>query len=62
MATTKLWHIKGRIKDLIEYVENPEKTVVTDKAAEDFFNEFEVLDSAIAESKRRCKFYIANRQ
>ncbi|MDO4812185.1 MAG: relaxase/mobilization nuclease domain-containing protein [Eubacteriales bacterium] len=40
MATTKLWHIKGRIKDLIEYVENPEKTVVTDKAAEDFFNVF----------------------
>lgn len=22
MATTKLWHIKGRLKDLIEYVEN----------------------------------------
>ena len=40
MATTKLWHIKGRIKDLIEYVENPEKTVVTDKTAEDFFNVF----------------------
>ena len=26
MATTKLWHIKGRLKDLIEYVENPAKT------------------------------------
>lgn len=23
MATTKLWHIKGRLRDLIEYVENP---------------------------------------
>ena len=26
MATTSLWHIKGRLKDLIAYVENPEKT------------------------------------
>ncbi len=28
MATTKLWHIKGRLKDLVAYVENPEKTMV----------------------------------
>ena len=27
MATTKLWHIKGRLKDLLAYVENPEKTI-----------------------------------
>lgn len=40
MATTKLWHIKGRIKDLMEYVENPEKTVVTDKQEQDFLNVF----------------------
>ena len=26
MATTSLWHIEGRLKDLIDYVENPEKT------------------------------------
>ncbi len=26
MATTKLWHISGRIEDVIEYAENPEKT------------------------------------
>ena len=31
MATTSLWHIKGRLKDLIDYVENPEKTVSKDK-------------------------------
>ena len=30
MATTSLWHIKGRLKDLIDYVENPEKTVPSD--------------------------------
>lgn len=27
MATTKLWHIKGRLQDLLAYVENPEKTM-----------------------------------
>lgn len=26
MATTSLWHIEGRLKDLIAYVKNPEKT------------------------------------
>ncbi len=26
MATTSLWHIKGCLKDLVDYVENPEKT------------------------------------
>ena len=26
MATTSFWHIEGRLKDLIAYVENPEKT------------------------------------
>ena len=26
MATTSLWHIEGSLKDLIVYVENPEKT------------------------------------
>ena len=27
MATTSLWHIEGRLKDLIDYVENPDKTI-----------------------------------
>ena len=35
---TSLWHIKGRLSDLIAYVENPEKTVP--KGTEDFFNVF----------------------
>lgn len=29
MATTSLWHIKGQLCDLIDYVENPEKTELT---------------------------------
>lgn len=28
MATTSLWHINGRLSDLINYVENPDKTTV----------------------------------
>ena len=28
MATTSLWHIEGRLKDLIAYVENPEKNKI----------------------------------
>ena len=39
MATTSLWHIKGRLKDLIDYVENPAKTE-TAPAMQDFFNVF----------------------
>ena len=27
MAVTSLWHIKGDLKDLVKYVENPGKTV-----------------------------------
>lgn len=38
MATTKLWHIQGRLKDLVDYVENPEKTAKPD--LQDFFNVF----------------------
>ena len=41
MATTSLWHIKGRLSDLIDYVENPEKTVP--KWTEDFFKVFEYV-------------------
>lgn len=39
MATTSLWHIKGRLGDLIDYVENPDKTIP--KGTEDFFNVFD---------------------
>lgn len=39
MATTSLWHIKGRLKDLIDYVENPAKTVPNDDI-QDFFQVF----------------------
>ncbi len=40
MATTSLWHIKGRLKDLIAYVENPEKTATKENDLQDFYNVF----------------------
>lgn len=40
MATTSLWHIEGRLKDLIDYVENPDKTVVRTKDLQAFYNVF----------------------
>ena len=39
MAVTSLWHVKGSIKDVIDYIENPEKTV-PNQDMQDFFNVF----------------------
>lgn len=39
MATTSLWHIKGQLCDLIDYIENPEKTELTSDM-QDFVNVF----------------------
>ncbi len=38
MATTSLWHIKGSLKQLVDYVENPQKTI--DPSMRDFFDVF----------------------
>lgn len=40
MATTSLWHIEGRLKDLIDYVENPDKTVARTQDLQDLYNVF----------------------
>lgn len=39
MATTSLWHIKGQLCDLIDYVENPEKSELTSNM-QNFVNVF----------------------
>ena len=39
MAVTSLWHVKGSIKDLIDYIESPEKTV-QNQDMQDFFDVF----------------------
>ena len=38
MATTSLWHIEGRLKDLIDYVEDPEKTAAKTLELQDLYN------------------------
>ena len=48
MATTSLWHIKGRLKDLIDYVENPEKTASKMPELQDLYNVFSYLRSSSA--------------
>ena len=40
MATTSLWHIEGRLKDLIDYVENLEKTAAKTPELQDLYNVF----------------------
>lgn len=40
MATTSLWHIEGRLKDLIDYVENLEKTKAKAPELQDLYNVF----------------------
>ncbi len=37
MVVTSLWHVKGSIKDLIDYIENPEKTMPNEDM-QDFFD------------------------
>ncbi|NCB52324.1 MAG: hypothetical protein EOM54_10635 [Clostridia bacterium] len=44
MASTSLWHIAGRLSDLIDYVEDPEKTIPKDQ--QDFFNVFSYVQRA----------------
>ena len=41
MATTSLWHISGRLTDVINYIENHEKTIAADN---DLSELFDVID------------------
>lgn len=41
MATTSLWHISGRLTDVINYIEDPEKTIAAD---DDLGELFDVID------------------
>jgi hypothetical protein len=38
MATTGFWPIKGRLKDAIDYAENPDKTTDRKYPDEDLYN------------------------
>lgn len=56
MATTSLWHIEGRLKDLIAYVENPEKTVVNNSNLQPLFDVLSYVSRpAIIDTGRQTK-------
>ncbi len=46
MAVTSLWHVKGSIKDLIDYIENPEKTVPNEDM-QDLFDVFSYVKNLL---------------
>lgn len=46
MAVTSLWHVKGSIKDVIGYIENPEKTV-PNREMQDFFDAFSYVKNPL---------------
>ena len=53
MATTSLWHVSGRLTDLIKYVENPEKTIAKDAELGELFDVIDYVrrDDATAEGE-----------
>ncbi len=56
MAVTKIWAVKGNLRSLVDYVENPEKTVAaSDAGMRDLFN---VLDYATNSSKTEQKLFV----
>lgn len=67
MATTSLWHIKGQLCDLIDYVENPDKTNLNDNL-KDFVNVFSYDTNPIKTNNKHfvtainCKKEIALQQ
>ena len=57
MATTKIWAIKGSLRSLVDYVDNPEKTMsVSDDGMRDLFN---VVDYAASSDKTEQKLFVS---
>ena len=58
MATTSLWHISGRLTDVINYIENPEKTIATDDDLGELFDVIDKITDKIKDlSAERTKIY-----
>ena len=58
MAATKIWAVKGSLRSLVDYVENPEKTMATaDAGMKDLFN---VLDYATNADKTEQKLFVSS--
>jgi len=57
MATTKIWAIKGDIRSLVKYVDDPNKT--TEQADDEMKNLFNVFDYATNSSKTEQKLFVS---
>ena len=63
MATTSLWHIEGRLKDLIDYVEDPEKTAAKTPELQDLYNVFSYsMSGTLRTPVRRYAMYSRARE
>lgn len=57
MATTKIWAIKGDVRSLVNYVDNPEKTAErTDEGMQDLYD---VFDYATQDGKTEQKLFVS---
>jgi len=57
MATTKIWAVKGSLRSLVDYVDNPEKTIAAaDDSMKGLFN---VLDYAANIDKTEQKLFVS---
>ena len=58
MAVTKIWPIKGRLRNVIDYTVNPEKTFNPDYTFEDLQALKDVIDYAMESDKTEKQFYV----
>ena len=58
MAVTKIWPIKGRLCDVIDYTVNPEKTFNPEYTFEELQELKDVIDYAMESDKTEKQFYV----
>ena len=56
IATTKIWAIKGDVRSLVKYVENPDKTVLADNDMQELYN---VFDYTTQDGKTERKLFVS---
>ncbi|MBQ7862160.1 MAG: relaxase/mobilization nuclease domain-containing protein, partial [Clostridia bacterium] len=58
MAVTRIWPIKGRLRNVIDYTVNPEKTFNPNYTFEDLQALKDVIDYAMESDKSEKQFYV----
>ncbi len=58
MAVTKIWPIKGRLRNVIDYTVNPEKTFNPNYTFEELQALKDVIDYAMESGKTEKQFYV----